>query len=243
VEMDPSAEPCIVCALPASTPCTSCNAANYCSKVCLNRDEPVHRLLCLAMASLPPKPEPNRILGVLLPSDREAPLLTWVELKKFTDEYTSISFHEVNTEPFFPDDAIVDSQHSEYNRVQNRNTQSMLELWHIGSPNLEPNRCIEALAGGTPCHKWTGPVLGLAMTRSTGYMVDPGTYQDLTLGDFRDIVDFVVDYGNQDHAKRTQEILETLGSKVINVEHKKDPEDDRSTGGYSSADQASYELV
>jgi hypothetical protein len=95
----------------------------------------------------------------------------------------------------------------------------MLEIWTVEWEGRE-NETIKRLAedvlseGETtgPYHAWTGPVLALAMTRATGFMVDPGMYRDVTVEDAADVVDFLVDYENPEHGRRIREALDMLGA-------------------------------
>ncbi|KAK3384026.1 hypothetical protein B0T24DRAFT_607165 [Lasiosphaeria ovina] len=231
--------------------------------------------------------EQNHVLGVLFPAGAHTatatatttsstaptppppppPALVRVHIGGFTDPDSGISFQEAEVAPFFaaasgPDDtaaaAVPEPLHTERNRVRNRDTRSMLEVWHVpaasGSSSrlaLAKNACVPSLgsagtgdAAGTaesngtqlqqpgPFFEWRGPVLVLAMTRPTGFMVDPGAYRDCALQDYRDAVDFVLDYGNDLHARRTQEVLATLGAgaeaggddhRVTEVEEAEEP--------------------
>lgn len=194
------------------------------------------------------------MLGVLFPVDSETPQLVWVRIGGFSDEESGISFQEAEVSTFFGDKATTpEAIHSERNRVRNRDTRSMLEVWQIPSTSpaissLSENRCVISLAalnGGIavdgdeskdgspnrPFHDWKGPVLVLFMTRSTGFMVDPGAYRDCQLQDFRDAVDFVVDYGNQGHQKRIQEALESLGREKPEQNRVEEVVDAETTGG------------
>jgi len=213
------ANTCAVCsrgsALEAS--CPGCGA-EYCSSDCRELDVPAHALLCAAFQS-PPRPEPDRdsVLAVLLPADADEPKLVRVPLDTFRDDDTSIAFQDVRVSAFFPPDASPESLHEERNRVRGWDTHSMLEAWHVAEPDAPPNACVAALAGqgGATHYPWRGPVVVLAMTRSTGGLVDPGSYRDVTPRDLRDVVDFVVDHGNDAHARAMQAALATLGSQPV----------------------------
>jgi hypothetical protein len=91
----------------------------------------------------------------------------------------------------------------------------MLEVWHGASEVT--NACIQAMAPGGEgtFYAWKGPVLVLAMSRPTGFMVDPGAYRDVQLHDFRDAADFLLDYGNGFHDQQLREILGTLGAAPL----------------------------
>lgn len=93
----------------------------------------------------------------------------------------------------------------------------MLEFWTTDEKQ-GLNSSIASL-GGTH-HPWTGPVLALAMTRATGFMVDPGSYRDVTLADAGDVVDFLVDYENPVHGERVREVLGMLGGESAKSEDK-----------------------
>jgi len=163
---------------------------------------------------------------VLFPENETTPQLKWIHIGGFADEESGISFHEPSVDSYFADDVFPEAMHSERNRVRNRDTRSMLEVWRVPPPKAdgkevvgrllgEENQCIKALGGGKgaagPFHAWRGPVLVLFMTRSTGFMVDPGAYRDCNLQDFGDAVDFVYDYGNDVHERRIKEALDSLG--------------------------------
>lgn len=216
--MVPSLSTCVFCSNPPSIPCPDCSTISYCSEACRSADSAVHALICSPLVSPPPKPSPSHILGFLFPAEAgSAPSPAWVRLDKFVDEDTGISFQDLNISAFFPaeDGPAPASIYSERNRVRNRDTLSMLEVWNVTGGSEGENQSVAALAGARgPFYEWRGPVLVMAMTRSTGYMVDPGAYRDVTAVDFRDAVDFVVDHGNEAHGRRIREALETLGTST-----------------------------
>lgn len=233
---------CALCNNPPEIPCPTCQdpQALYCSSECLNLDTPIHKLVCASFATAPTKPATGskHVLGVLFPASSPDPQLVWVRIGGFTDEESGISFQEAEVGDFLDDDddaaagKASESMHSERNRVRNRDTRSMLEVWHVKSDKLAENVCIKTLAAttgngegdgeGKPFYAWKGSVLVIFMTRSTGFMVDPGMYRDCQLQDYRDAVDFVVDYGNDVHGKRVQEALDTLGSQAREDESKQE---------------------
>lgn len=228
---------CALCNNPPSIPCPTCQDLLYCSAACQTADAPIHKQVCASFNGISPPPKPTEhegrhVLGVLFPVDSGTPRLVWVRIGGFKDEESGISFQEAEVTGFFPDEVTSEAIHSERNRVRNRDTRSMLEVWQVPSTSparssLSENACIFSSASlnagisandqsddgspNKPFHDWKGPVLVLFMTRSTGFMVDPGAYRDCQLQDFRDAMDFVVDYGNKAHEKRIQEALQSLG--------------------------------
>lgn len=224
---------CARCNSIAELPCPSCHSLLYCSATCAADDAPIHQLICASFTSPPPKPTSgkNYVLGILFPEEVETPALVWVRIDGFVDEDTNIAFQEADVGPFFgrsgedSDAGVVpEALHSERNGARNRDTRSMLEVWRVagavsGAAAASPikNGCIQAMGLGKsgPFYQWKGPVLVLAMTRPTGFMVDPGAYHDCQLQDFQDAVDFVLDYGNDAHARSVQDALDTLGHSQI----------------------------
>ncbi|KAH8905789.1 hypothetical protein BR93DRAFT_928364 [Coniochaeta sp. PMI_546] len=195
------------------------NACSTCDRSLLAQDLTIHDLLCAKFSSLPPKPGANYILGLVFPHDvAGSPMPTWIKLASSTDDETSITFQSVDTSPIFPS-ASPEVLYTERNTVRNRDTASMLEIWTLapgsGDEGEKGNATIAALAEGKegPFHAWTGPVLALAMTRATGFMVDPGSYRDVSLEDAGDVVDFLLDYENPEHERRIKEALDMLGAE------------------------------
>ncbi|KAB5578763.1 hypothetical protein GE09DRAFT_1090939, partial [Coniochaeta sp. 2T2.1] len=162
------------------------------------------------------------------------PTPIWIKLTSSTDDETSITFQSVDVSPVFPPASssaapAPEVLYTERNTVRERDTGSMLEIWTLPSTSASSssspddaaeedmeNATIKALAStqgkpGSPFHRWSGPVLALAMSRATGFMVDPGTYRDVTLEDAGDVVDFLLDYENPEHGRRIREALGMLG--------------------------------
>jgi hypothetical protein len=195
------------------------NDCPTCNRSLLAQDLTIHKLLCAQFSSPPhkPEPEPDYILGLVFPHDvAGTPTPTWIRLNSSTDDETSITFQSVDTSPIFPSSS-PEVLYTDRNTVRNRDSKSMLEIWALPSGNGDgaENATINALAEGRdgPFHRWTGPVLALAMTRATGFMVDPGHYRDISLDDAGDVVDFLLDYENPEHERRIKEALAMLGAE------------------------------
>ncbi|KAK1828886.1 hypothetical protein QBC39DRAFT_141671 [Podospora conica] len=252
---------CNFCARAAvHTTCPACLEPVSCSPSCDDRGRQLHDLICPTLTTPPPKPDPDtrQVLAVLFP-DTRAPTtppffeLVWVPITGFTDPDSGISFHEPDVGALFAtdDSGSLDSIHAERNKVRGRDTRSMLEIWHNRRGDSDArcvNPCIRALADlslpghdGSPFHDWKGPVLVLFMTRSTGFMVDPGTYRDGSQQDVLDAVDFVLDYGNDIHQKRVQQALETLGMETDKTEVVDNI--DKTAGSDSDQPQVSQRIV
>lgn len=213
------------------------NSCPSCNRELLPADLTIHKLFCAQFASLPPRPASSHVLGLVFPQGPAAgdqggqkaiPTPTWIKRTSSTDDETSITFQVVDVAPVFSsvsgtDSATPEAIYTERNRVRNRDTTSMLEIWTMpatAESNQSENGSIAALVtdGARTFHRWTGPVLALAMTRATGFMVDPGSYRDVTLEDAADVVDFLVDHENPEHERRIRAALETLGTEKPTVE-------------------------
>lgn len=227
-----------------------------CSTCSLPSPSPLHTLLCAALSSPPPKPSGSHILALLFPSSPSTtPTPVWIPLTTSTDDETSITFQSVETSAIFPLSAYPSGPevlYTERNTVRGRDTESMLEIWtappsrsgekETAEGTTTVNETVAALAEGRdgPFHEWKGPVLALAMTRATGFMVDPGAYKDVSVGDAGDVVDFLLDFGNPEHGRRVREALDTLGSERPGEEPKADT-DGIARMGEENGEQASGE--
>ncbi|KAK0650049.1 hypothetical protein B0T16DRAFT_139430 [Cercophora newfieldiana] len=208
-------ELCVMCDKLASTKCTRCDATLYSSDACLRSDVENHDLVCTSFGFLPPLPamDGKCVLGILFPGNDTRPELVWVPISGFADGDTGISFEEAEIGSYFDPTAVPERLYSERNRVRNRDTRSMLEAWHATSGTA--NKCIKAMGGNGdgPFYDWRGSVLVLAMTRPTGFMVDPGAYKNAEPADFRDAADFLLDHGNDLHGNLLRQTLGTLGGR------------------------------
>ncbi|KAK5651337.1 hypothetical protein OQA88_12570 [Cercophora sp. LCS_1] len=225
--MTNSPETCLLCPLPATVPCGTCQIPLYCTHH-VSSDES-HALLCSSLVSPPPADEDiNSVLAVHLPSSSPIPKLVRIPITSFSDDTSGISFSEPSIYSLFPEDASPEAMHRERNRVRDRDTRSMLEVWSCKEG--DGNQCLAALAGGEDklFHPWKGEVVVLAMTRSRGGMVDPGTYQDVDAVDWRDVVDVVVDWGDGRWERGIKEVLDRLGEakpEATNVDEGRTVED------------------
>src|SRR3569833_282231 len=208
--MDDSDPSCTTCGSSIGMPCPTCNSAAYCSPKCQSADAPLHALLCASLSSQAAAP-PDHVRGLLVPTTG-TPSVTWVAIAKTTDPESGISFSSASTSPFFQ--GVPDPLYTERNPARQRDTLHMLEVWHDDDAGQDVNQAIVDTAGHTHT-TWRGPILVLAMTRSTGFMVDPGSYTDLTLHDARDAIDFLSDHGNLDRRKMLKEDLARLANDGV----------------------------
>lgn len=87
-KMAPKFTTCTVCQKPASQNCAKCQSACYCSRVCQEKDFPLHKLLCSKLKDFiaaTPRPSDMHFLALLLPLSSSTPKLFWVEVEIYEE--------------------------------------------------------------------------------------------------------------------------------------------------------------
>ncbi|KXS95582.1 hypothetical protein AC578_3269 [Pseudocercospora eumusae] len=177
--MSSDQQPCIICANPKAKRCTSCRSSAYCSTVCQKQDWKIHRLLCKQLQdTISTRPTPAHRLCILLPKDEGTPRLVWLDS---SEEVQQREIESLLGEPrpqstFLQDDAR--SNHELHHSL-------VLRSRNIGSGD-SINQCITTLIRGSEKHNHRGPVLALALESNSG------TLSDISLGDFRVVVDHLI---------------------------------------------------
>ncbi|KAJ5179729.1 hypothetical protein N7492_002939 [Penicillium capsulatum] len=200
---------CIMCNASPGIPCAQCRSIYYCSRDCENSDFPSHSLLCKQFATQPGRPSPEHKRAIFFPTDKDKPCLIWVSCNRRYDEEDGIRWTQIDPHPYLGiDRPSTGRTRIEHNPVRCRNLGS----GHAGfSPSMEgycvslihrdaylcdgsaTNRSIlasvRASCTSTVHHEYRGPMIAL---RQTHYE----DYADITLADFRHIMDYLVSYRN-----------------------------------------------
>ena len=189
---------CTICDTPNSKACGSCKSSHYCSPECQQTDWPVHKLLCKAFKTLAQRPGPSYKLGILFPVDEKIPKLRWNNCEPRYDEEEGMAFESAKVSQLlgddnpFPEDIPI--------------SQSKLRSFNLGRTILvsgretflidgsETNQSVVQLTRGAMCHDWRGSFVAL---RQQGRSTDPTFYEDMTLADFRHVVDYFLSYGDE----------------------------------------------
>ncbi|KAI9740069.1 MAG: hypothetical protein M1818_004820 [Claussenomyces sp. TS43310] len=166
------------------------------------------------MSTLPPRPSPTHKLAISFPETEVKPLLIWVPChRKASSEYeeygVTAEYETANLVPLLgKDDPFPGSIHIEYNTKRDKCLGSGMAVW---SPKKEGysiklmfreafskdgsriNRSImeSVKTSGTVHHKWCGPIVAMRHTYEE-------FYEDITLADFRHLIDYLVTYATSE---------------------------------------------
>lgn len=202
---------CIMCNARSAKQCARCMSCYYCSRECQQSDWPSHRLLCKSFSTQDPRPSPNHKRAIFFPVDHVKPRMIWLPCERKVEDDTRTSYEHVNPHPYLgADEPGVGRMQIEHNPIRGRNLGSGMVYW---APRKEGysialrfrddflfdgsamNRSLLESVGRIPPHPWRGPIVAV---REGPYEL----YEDITLGDFRHIIDHVVSY-------RTTEVRES----------------------------------
>jgi hypothetical protein len=188
---------CAICDSSKAKSCGSCHSAAYCSTECQQTDWPLHKLVCKAFKSLPPRPDTSYKLAMLFPVDSKVPELIWINCKLRVDEDDGIPWEEAKIRKLLGDD----NPFAEHKPVT-RNVYRGFNLDHTidisGRDTFlmdgsKRNQCVAEMTRGAMAHDWRGPIV---MMRQPGTATDPRFYSDIILADLRTAVDYFLAYNS-----------------------------------------------
>ncbi len=198
---------CVMCNTSPAWLCLNCKSCAYCSSICGISDLASHEILCKQFP-ISPRPSPAHKLAICFPETELEPFLTWVSCYREGDsEYERyvVSYEHADVSPLLgEDDPLPGRAYIGYNPGRDKHLGSGIASF---SPNKEGyaieltyrdaflkdgskiNRSImESVKGsGTVGHKWCGPIVAM---RKKPYEC----YGDITLADFRHLIDYFVTY-------------------------------------------------
>jgi len=173
--------------------CTRCQSCRYCSKECQAADWSSHRLLCKKYAERSSPPSESHRLAIEFPQEKRNPRLIWVLCeKKFDDGPRERAFVSAFLGKDNPN-----SGHRLVRRNPRRdrdliNTIEVVFRDTFLIDGSKPNRSLYNAVGSTS-HDWRGPSVVL---RKKGLSRDPNFYADISLADYRHVLDYFATYGD-----------------------------------------------
>lgn len=189
---------CVICGTTPGKPDTRCGSCNYCSKKCQEADWPSHKLLCKEYFQQSHRPNTMHHRAILFKQDQTRPSLTWVECE--TEREPGIGPRENPKVALLlgEDDPCIDRRLVQKNTLRDKSLSHTIEVIFRDTFLIDgsrPNRSIEAAIGasGSLTHRWRGP--GLVMHK-LGLGTDPRYYGDITLEDYRHVLDYFIAYAD-----------------------------------------------
>lgn len=177
---------CTICSKPDSQLCGKCRSAAYCSVECQQTDWAIHKLLCTQFSVSADRPGLNFKRAILFPEEGPNPVVFWME---FQDEFDCKT---PQLQGIMGGERWARVQ-NERNFLRGHDSGVALQFYtydsYADSASMI-NRSILLVKKGTPCHTWMGPVVVLREQ-----LGDTELHEDITLTDFRNVIDFLNTYG------------------------------------------------
>lgn len=198
-----------MCGSNAGRLCARCQSSRYCSDVCQAADWPSHRILCRKYAEKSPRPSDSHKLAIEFPQDRSYPSLIWVYCEERLDDCDRL-WEYARMESFLGrDNPIPERKLIQRNRRRDQFLPNTIEAVFRDTflmDGSKPNRSLYRSLGssGTTSCAWRGPGIIL---RKRGIGSDPGFYGDISLADYRHILDYFLSY-RDDHVKEIEKGLQ-----------------------------------
>lgn len=155
-------------------------------------DWKTHKLLCAHLKEFSTAPVKGMRRAILFPADSAKPKFVWIA----TVGSPSLGFEKSDAEKFIGDDKPTINRHiMRQNDHRKRFLQHCIHLFWRDNFTYDGsllNQSVVLAAGGNAAYSWRGPIIAIA---KSGMADDPPCFDDITLHDFRDVVDFFLSYG------------------------------------------------
>jgi MYND finger len=176
--------------------CKSCRAAHYCSNGCQKRDWALHKTVCKPFNCLPLRPAPSYKLAFLFPVESSKPELVYVDCRRKWDEEDGQSFEMPEMSSLLGNDKpdVGRTAVTAHGGVMMDHTICIHFRDAFLKDGSTQNKSIIACTRGAVVHTWNGPFV--VMTQPTTN-IDPGVFEDVTLGDLRSAVDYFSRYRDE----------------------------------------------
>lgn len=201
---------CIMCNSSPAKLCARCSDCHYCSRECQSSDWSCHKLLCKDLSSMSPRPSPAHKRAILFPEKDAKPLIIWILCSRrasseFEDMGILKEYETANISPLLgADDPFIGRANIQRNVKRCRNLGFGMAVWapqkqgysivlNFRDAFLKDgstiNRSIlgSVKTSGTVQLTWRGPVVAIRESWRE-------FYEDITLADFRHVIDYFVTY-------------------------------------------------
>lgn len=191
---------CIICERTPARRDIICRSCRYCSTQCQAADWPSHKLLCKKYAHHNQRERPAKECkrAIFFPQQKTKPSLVWVrcEYSSSSDDGPRETSHISHL--LGKDDPIADRRLVKWNVLRGKNLAHSVEVIfrdRFLKDGSKPNRSIAGAIGsaGPAPHSWRGPAVVL---RKHGLDTDPRFYGDISLADYRDVLDYFIKYAD-----------------------------------------------
>ncbi|KAL4962166.1 uncharacterized protein BDV14DRAFT_179123 [Aspergillus stella-maris] len=201
---------CVMCNTSPGLRCSRCRSTYYCSRDCQKSDFPSHRLLCKQFATQPDRPSPEHKRAIFFPVEKDNPCLIWIPCSRQYDEEDGIRWTQIDPYPYLgtdkPNKGIMRIEH---NPIRCRNLgcgftdSAQYKEGHCvsliyrdaylkdgSSMNRSVLASVKASCASTTPYRYCGPMIALQE-------IHYEDYADITLADFRHLMDYLVIYRNR----------------------------------------------
>jgi hypothetical protein len=185
-----------MCGKPRAKRCLCCLSSQYCSRACQSSDRDSHKLLCRKFRKMPERPNGRWKRAIFFRVNEKTPELVWVQCPRKTNHDDTGSAYSDKIKyienPFGADRPKIDSREISRNNRRDRSLGYQLSVHFrdtFMNDGSRPNASlIHSVGQLEPLrYDWRGPCVAIRKT---------DVYSDITLEDFRHLVDYFVAYGN-----------------------------------------------
>jgi hypothetical protein len=194
---------CAICPSKAELRCARCQSISYCSKKCQTADSQCNQLLCTKFIQLSARPSPQHRLGLEFPDSGAGPRFVWGQCEARYDDDERMAYQAPDMKPYFEHatgNSFPRPRLIRRNLKLDRPLRDAIELtsrdaFLIDGSVHNPAVYMAASFGGMESvpGDWRGPIVVL---RVKGCSIDPNAYLDITMDDFRCVMDYLCNFND-----------------------------------------------
>ncbi|KAL9031874.1 MAG: hypothetical protein Q9196_000129 [Gyalolechia fulgens] len=196
-------EVCANCLLPATHHCRQCGSSWYCSAKCQRADWVYHKHLCPKFKDFKERPDSKSVRAIFFPDDDKTPKFVWLksndkvlDAKCVSEKLEVAELLGVTVEEQMGQQEVMRS----LRRAAKPGSSTARTHLIVREDGLidgsKPNLSIGTITKGNFLFSWRGPVLAVLTTLEETHNGNANpTLDDMTMTDYRDLVDFFGTYG------------------------------------------------